>query len=36
MEIVEGDDLSQRIARGAIPVDDALPIRQRRLHLTLT
>jgi serine/threonine-protein kinase len=26
MELVEGDDLSQRIARGAIPIDQALPI----------
>ncbi len=26
MELAEGDDLSQRIARGAIPLDDALPI----------
>jgi serine/threonine-protein kinase len=26
MELVEGDDLSQRIARGAIPIDEVLPI----------
>src|SRR3989454_6251575 len=26
MELVQGDDLSQRIARGAIPIDEALPI----------
>jgi serine/threonine protein kinase len=29
MELVEGDDLSQRIARGAIPVDDAVPIAKQ-------
>ena len=29
MELVEGDDLSQRIARGAIPLDEALPIARR-------
>jgi Tol biopolymer transport system component len=26
MELVEGDDLSRRIARGAMPIDEALPI----------
>ena len=29
MELVEGDDLSQRIARGAIPIEDALPIAKQ-------
>ena len=29
MELVEGDDLSQRIARGAIPLEDALPIARQ-------
>ena len=29
MELVEGDDLSQRIARGAIPIAEALPIAQQ-------
>jgi Tol biopolymer transport system component len=29
MELVEGDDLSRRIARGAIPVDEALPIARQ-------
>ena len=28
MELVEGEDLSQRIARGAIPLGEALPIAQ--------
>jgi len=26
MELVEGEDLSQRIARGAMPAEDALPV----------
>ncbi len=29
MELVEGDDLSQRVARGAIPLDEALPIARQ-------
>jgi serine/threonine protein kinase/Tol biopolymer transport system component len=29
MELVEGDDLSQRIARGAIPLAEALPIAKQ-------
>src|SRR4051812_28877215 len=29
MELVEGDDLSQRVARGAIPLDEALPIAKQ-------
>ena len=29
MELVEGDDLSQRIARGAIAIDEALPIAKQ-------
>ena len=29
MELVEGDDLSQRIARGAIPLDEASPIAKQ-------
>ena len=29
MELVEGDDLSQRIARGAIPLDEAFPIAKQ-------
>ena len=29
MELVEGDDLSQRIARGAIAIDEALPSPSR-------
>jgi serine/threonine protein kinase len=29
MELVEGDDLSQRIARGAIRIDEALPIAKQ-------
>jgi len=29
MELVEGDDLSDRIAHGAIPLDDALPIARQ-------
>jgi serine/threonine protein kinase len=29
MELVEGDDLARRIARGAIPLDEALPIAKQ-------
>ena len=29
MELVEGDDLSQRIVHGAIPLDEALPIAKQ-------
>ena len=29
MELVEGDDLSQRIARGAMPLNEALPIAKQ-------
>ncbi|MSO81899.1 MAG: serine/threonine protein kinase [Acidobacteria bacterium] len=29
MELVDGDDLSQRIARGALPLDEALPVAKQ-------
>jgi serine/threonine-protein kinase len=29
MELVEGEDLAQRLARGAVPVDDTLPIARQ-------
>src|SRR5262245_39886116 len=29
LELVEGEDLSQRIARGAMPIDEALPIAKQ-------
>ena len=32
MELVEGEDLSQRIARGAISIDEALPIAIANLY----
>ena len=32
MELIEGDDLSQRIAGGAIPLDEALPIAKQIAH----
>jgi hypothetical protein len=29
MELVAGEDLSKRISRGAVPVDEALPLARR-------
>jgi len=29
MELIEGEDLAQRIARAAIPIDEALPIARQ-------
>ena len=35
MELVDGEDLSQRIARGAIPLDEALPIARLEVRVAL-
>ena len=32
MELVEGEDLAQRIARGPIPIDEVLPIAMKMLR----
>src|SRR5687768_17064775 len=29
MELVDGEDLSQRLSRGAIPIEDAIPIAKQ-------
>jgi serine/threonine protein kinase len=36
MELVEGEDLSQRIARGAIALDEALPIARQIPEAAIT